>query len=192
MRNMTRLTRYAVAVLMAGLMLAMAVPLQAQECVGVMCAFSNTGPGRPPALEDTIPPDGFVMIFGEEPPPFGVGGQRVKLSDMAKAVQWRQNRQQFKGLLDIEVDAERVAIVLLEAQGVPFAWESVSGGRYIAVVGGGASFTHMPLATFLSLPVPDVGQTVGHMMIMRGACLDPVPERFNPVYKARNVENCKQ
>jgi hypothetical protein len=158
---------------------------------GLLDAFSKTGPGRPPAIEDQIPPDGFLMIFGEQPQP-GAGGVRVTVRDLAKVVQWRQNRRQFKRLSDAPLDDERVELVMSESGGLPIVWESVQGALYVAVIHDQVNLTHFPYRSFVRMPVPLTSQAVVQNLVARGVCIDPYPERLGPVLGNVNTKNCKE
>ncbi len=166
-------------------------------CVGVMCAFFATGPGRPPAIEDQTPPAGFLMIFGEEPPPFGVGGQRINLTrDMAPAIAWRRARREFKELADFSMDATVVEGIMTHTGGTPLAWTNQRGKSFIAVVGGPVDLFRIPTSIFTSPNIAAINQIVAviHNMVSRGACVPSVPAGGFGTEKlsANNKRNCEK
>ena len=163
-------------------------------CVGVMCAFSDTGPGRPPAIEDQIPPAGFLIVFGEEPPPFGVGGKRINLTrDLAPAIAWRRARREFKELADFSMDAAVVEGIMIHTGGTPLAWSTHRGKTYVAVVGGAVDLFRIPTSIFTSPNMPAINQIVAvvHNMVSRGACVPSVPGgSATATLLANNKRNC--
>lgn len=118
----------------AALLCLLSFPGLAQDEVpcGFPCVF-GVGPNRPPAVEDVFDAD-FDLIFGPEPRL--EGGKRVNVRDMAKIVQWRQDRRQWGGLIDLEIDLE-LAQRLFEYTdgGFPVAWKDTSGREFVAFVG---------------------------------------------------------
>lgn len=163
-------------------------------CIGVMCAFSHTGPGRPPAIEDQIPPAGFLDIFGEEPPPFGVGGRPINLTrDMAPVIAWRRGRREFKELADFSMDGAVVEGIMTHTGGVPLAWSTHRGKTYVAVVGGPVDLFRIPTLIFTSPNMPAINQVVAvvHNMVSRGACVPSVPGgSATAKLSANNKRNC--
>lgn len=175
-------------ILLLGLLsLCLSLPAAAQ---GFLDAFSKTGPNRPPAVEDQIPPDGFLMLFGPEPRV--TGGRAVNLLDLAAVVQWRQHRRQFSGLADVSLDEDVVTQVMAESGGVPIAWRDTRGHIFIAIVGGPVTLTHFARSQFQVLNADSAAQIVVINMIHRGGCFDPLPKRHIAALGFKNAANCKK
>ncbi len=157
-------------------------------CVGVRCAFSDTGPGRPPAVEDVFDPD-FEMIYGPEPsgPP---GGGLWKMSHKAAIVQWQEARRRFKGLVDVDLPLATEVQVMQESAGVVFAYETNSGRVYLAIVGGPVTLTRFSLRVFQKVAALGVATAVVNSILHRGGCFNPLPARHVRALGAKNKRNC--
>lgn len=161
-------------------------------CVGLNCAFACAGPNRPPAIEDQVPPDGFLLIFGEEPPPFGIGGRTVNIGrDRVPVIEWRVARREFSSLADFEIDADLLEKIVRHVGGVPIAWKTHTGKVYVAFPDTDRPlyrvstrlFQHNEGTILLSL---------AHTIVGRGGCVPEVPGGSGTQTLQRdNAENCK-
>lgn len=183
----TKITRIALLLtFVSGLAFAQDAPC------GFRCVF-GTGPNRPPAVEDIYDAD-FDTIFGAAP--VLEGGKRVNIRDMAEIETWRQNRRQFGGLIDFEVD-EQVVFDLFEATqgGFPVAWKDVKGQEYVAFIGVSTPLYRLPTFWFTDPNFGFVQSKVYWQLVMRGGCIPKFPTdaatlRNLGMLRARNDANC--
>ena len=157
-------------------------------CEGVMCSFSHTGPGRPPAVEDVYDPD-FEMIYGPEPSGPPAGG-RWSMRHKAAIVQWQEARRRFKGLVDVDLPPATEGQVMQESGGVVLAYETNSGRVYLAIVGGPVTLTRFSLRVFQKVAAPAVAQAVVNSILHRGGCFNPLAARHARALGAKNKRNC--
>ncbi len=156
--------------------------------MGVLDAFSKTGPGRPPAIEDVFDAD-FDTIFGPEPRV--TGGRRVNLRDMAAVVQWRQNRRQFAGLADFEMDESLAMLIMETTEAVPVAWKDKKGREFVAIVGDTPVYRLAARKLFENPNVGDPEVYVWSAIVARGGYVPNLPADRGgiDVLRRRNEEN---